>query len=904
MATTSNQSLVTSPRPSLDKGAELKHDLEATAVWLPMLEGGPTPLLERRNVFRHLLTSLTAPLSHNRHAAVIGEAGAGKSALLDKLDEFLQSSDTLITLPLTFQPAASVKHREGDNDNKGVVGLPILIDSLLVAWQAFSEELLDQALDEINAINHQLGIMWDRGDLLRALSLMKLQTDVDALVPSGEFLPRQQLTNAIRSAIPPVKKLHFSAVNQAIRRLVDILQQPWLGVAGQISAPTAAPVRACFDSIEGLIAPEKAYDNPWATLTAFHQWVDGVMTGGERALVMVDDWETHAKDHPTLTNDWLTFLQQSKNQRIQTVLACRAENISQTLAGPILANSQPPVMLPALSPSAEAALLTQHLNEIGEDPMTCHPTVLAKLRQVTGGLPLLTETMATTLANQAKVLEVNELSLEQWLSLGLQTPSDLWEMLFNRVVVAHLPHEGNVLRVMAALRDRLNTLATTTGQLGEGLEPLVTHIHQSQQLGRVFVTSVLHHLTHVGFLAEISTEHEVTELTWANRLAEEVITNKTRWVEADVPCEEKLVYLKKVIPLSIQAGEFDAQRTQEAIALASSDGFAELKPFLENTLTEAAHPAQPLPQRLNAVNCLATLATASCIEVLTELIDDNEATLREYSLRHLKTLAQEHQLSASQGEIICKALLPVLDTPDNALRSLAYQTMASLPLDHASSGMTAVYLKGLADKWPPIRHLAIQQLHHADMNTAMVRHAMIDATQDDDVEVRRQACLNLQRHPHPKAVEALLAVLEHDNNPQLRALAVRLIAQLPGNHTLPTLLTALNWELDTDVQITLVRALRRFPGERIEDLLCQKLFAKKGGKLATPIELQWAIVQTLGDIGQAQTTVNALERLIPITEDPFLLSACQQSLGLIRQRAIAAPSHPGNAILVNSVEFT
>jgi HEAT repeat protein len=864
-----------------------------TAQWLGILEGGATPLHERRDAFRQVLGSLTAPLSHQRHLLILGEGGSGKTSLLDKIADYLSQSPwpTVALLPLNpFLQA------------EGAKPITPVLTAIISSWQHFADTTINQALADINHINEELGIAWDRSDLLRALSLMKLQTDVDALIPSGDYLPQQQLTNAIRSAIPPIKKLHFSAVNTAIRQLVEVLQHPWLAIAGQIIAPNIPVTQAVFDDLEGLASPNPKESYGWQELHNFHQWLGNVLPNSQyRAVFLLDDWELFTNESNTnFSDNWLTFLHSSQPPKtcpIQTITTCRSEFASRRLTQTLITAHQPAIVLHALSPSAEANLIHSKLEQ-QLAPVTIHPDVLAKLHLISGGLPLLTTVLANMMINQLDDQQTHEFTMAMWAGLGLQQVNDLWELLYNRIIIAHLPHEANVLKVLACLKNILPLNGSSA------LDELVTEIHQSQQSGRVFTTSILHSLNKLGLLTINSTNDK---WSWANRFAFDLINEKTRWVEASIGSEERLIYLKKVIPLSVQAGEFDTQRVQEAIALASSEGFAQLTPFLEDVLIDITDKQHPLPQRLNGLNCLATLATPPAISQLIRLIDDINPTVHEYSLRNLALIGRKQQLSTEHAETISKTLIPFLDKPNDQHRLLAYQTISTLPGNHSSAGMTALYLKGLSDSYAPIRQLAIGQLRHSDMSTAVVRQAIIDATQDSNSEVREQACYHLQRHPHPKATEALLNVLEHDDNPTLRSIAVRMITSLPGSHTLPTLLTALNWELDTSVTVTLIRALKHFPNQKVEILLNEKLSSTRhqafDNTVTVPLELQWAIVQTLGDTATTQPTITNLNRILDTSQDDYVKAACQTAIHRIQQR-LKSGINPSSTMTLESAPTT
>ncbi len=862
----------------------------------------------------------------------------GKTALLQALQGYISAHNP--NTPVLWLDSTTIS-----NGNS-------LIDAFTIAWQTTAQALLDRALADINAINDPLGIIWNQTDLLRAITLMKLQTDVDSLAPQGEFLPRQRLANAIRSAIPKVKRLHFSAVNLGIRQLVERLQDPWLQISAQIIHPSIAPTADLFGPTNPITKtddkpapvltdePTLSTSDPshhaprWQAMDTFCHWLDNQLaTTPYRITCLLDNWDTLAKHaEGSLQHAFISFLNILAGTRHHCVATCRSDVLSSAFSGPLIDYFLAPIILPPLNAVAQQKLVHHTLAAQPPTGTTPAPTLtddaLNRVLTIGGGNPHLLIALCRLIAQHAQQRHTTNIDVTTIAALGIESDDDLTETLFSRVLLEHMPHENNVLKTIASLLEFSHALTPFA------LEDMVSRIHLSQQLGRVFVNSVLATLEREQFLTpiyETGPDNSEAYMAVANRSFLAFMRHKTRWVETDLPCDEKLAYLKKVIPLAIQAGEFDANRTREAIAMASSKGFDELKPFLENALVEAITPTNPVAQRLTAMASLTSLGSPTALTTLLTLTEETTTPIiQEYALRHLKTWTQHQHLPPKQTQQVLARLLELLDVTPIEHRRLTYQTIAALPMDHGAKAVVAIYLKGLVDQDDTIRTIAIQQLAHADLNSALVRQAIIDATQDTSDAVREHACRILKHNPHPKVMEALLAVLEHDKSPYLRQLAAQIIGQHPSEQTTQTLLNALTMNLETDIHIAIVRSLRHHPVAMVEPVLHQsfqtawrrrRTQAQHSGLHTpntgnTPDELLWAYCQTFKEMAHQGETLATLKHALQQAEqhnnDAILITALQSTVHTIQSRLTsghtatpllpqAAEEAPPNAIATTAI---
>ncbi len=177
------------------------------------------PLEDRKKDIRQLVKLLNLSKTGQAKSLLItGDPGIGKTALVDTFCDLIRRGIYCRIIDLRGIPLESPEQ---------------LYVEFIDAFQREADAILDEALEAVNEINAELGIEWDRQDLVRSIALVKLQESIGG----KDAITQERLAKAIKSSIPTVKKLKFSAVNENIERLVSIIVNPWLLVATNLLNP-------------------------------------------------------------------------------------------------------------------------------------------------------------------------------------------------------------------------------------------------------------------------------------------------------------------------------------------------------------------------------------------------------------------------------------------------------------------------------------------------------------------------------------------------------------------------------------------------------------------------------------------------------------------------------------------
>jgi len=884
-------------------------------------------LVDRVPALQQLLQSLQQPATS---ALLLGEQGIGKTALLDSAIVYLQktaSSYWVVQLPVVTQALQSPLQ---------------LLQALVMGWRNAAQQRLDQGLADANALLEPLGLRWQQEELIRAVTLMRLQWDMDQLGSAVDVLPRQRLANAIRSAMPFSKRVHFSSVNLGVKQLVERLTDPWLAVAVQWVQPVVPEIMDAIALVEPHLLEsqpateataaltqessleEESYlpierlpeassqslrsaDEALVTVLEAFKWVNNQLkplqgnTRSQAVVVSVDSLEGLAS---------LPVVQrQAVQQTLQKLLtesnhhwwlACRSESLSQAMAGPLLQQCGTLVTLEPLSQRQQRRWFTQALSQ---KQLAWEDAALERLEASTQGNPFWLST-ATHVVMERLTATASPMCTLAWVvSLGIDEPMDWLETAWARTLMTLQPLQATLDEGVTwnPLQDVADVLEYTR-PFAEGYTWTETDwLHSAvgpDSAKRRLAVGVMAALVQFGFIAvEESLANGgsggLVKYRWQSDIHRHFLQEKTRWVRADLPNDAKLAYLQKIIPLSAQAGELDGPRVGELLALGahsmSEDDLQALYQTLEKALLQASRHPQ-VNQRLMALDGLARLASPLALEALQNAFSDTEATVREYALRYWASVLNGPLPALSlqpDSQTVLTALLaslaPCLDDPESRVRWWGYALARQLAMLQSSAPLMAVFLKGAFDQCPSVRRLAVQQLGDADAHSAQVRQTLMTLAQTDaDATIRYEACKSLQRQPHPKVLETLLGVLEHDGTSRNRSLAVQLLSQYQDPLIAETFRNALMSQDDMfseDVRLTLIRALRLFPGEATEAAL-QALFANP--KLSP--ELSWAVIRTFHEIAQTPETLSLLKNYFATTKDATLKMACMSASQAITDR--------------------
>lgn len=825
------------------------------------------------------------------HVLLTGESGMGKSALMDALNQRAtqqrqqieqQWVDGIIQQK-SLPPLSYTLKLNLLNVHDTLSTLRTLNQGLMT----LAEDILATGLQQANTLNKQIGVHWTEDDLLKAIGLIKLQEEVDQATEPGMYIPKERIANALKSAMPVIKRFHFSSVNHCIKQLVQQLQDPWLYAASQLLTPTNPRLAAALKiHTPDMDAPNSEQILHQISLwNARTQWLHQTLPSAEpRIHIFIDHWEHLLKwekeEQHLFYNTLQPWLQQNKPQGIHTLISCRSEAISQALPTHILNQIYRTCIVPRLSYRTHKRFI---LELFQKHPVHINSDATDQFIDLTSGNPYWTTMLSRYIGDRLLATGQEELT-EAWVqSLGLTSAHDVLETTITQIKLSNMPYEADALRIMASVIRYA------------GLEPfeparMAQAIHHDQNLSLDRVNTVLNQMLDYGLLCSSQSEPRMPETSQVNgRIVQDYILETCRWIDTELTVDAQIRYLKKIIPLSVQSGELNRDKTQEVIALSTSTGQQELIQFLEETFTEhLSHPAEKV--RTTALNNLAMLHTQTSLEGILSKLHDPSPTVQECALRSITYLC-EKTTAPDWLEQITQNLLPKLDEENTTIRSLAYHTLSNLPINHHSQQLTAVYLKALADHEQPIRELAMKQLKHADQQSAWVRHATLDALYDSSDDIRHQACMNLQHNSHPKVLEALGDVLESDTNPTIRALAAKMLAKQGTTQQRERLIKTLNKDLDDNVQVTILRALQHFPDLETEQFIIEFTDHILNNH-PSPNTLLWASVQTLSHIAQHPASAKLIQNILERSHSPIVTTAAESALLGIQSRLSSSASTP------------
>lgn len=189
----------------------------------------------RKRDLRQLVKWLNmAKSGQSRAVLVTGDKGIGKSALLNAFGDLAQKHFYCRVLNLhgiTFDSPET------------------LYLGILEKLQDEANAILDDALVSVNKITRDLGLYWDREDLIRAIGLVKAQESGGSQEPLND----EQLVKAIRRSVPAIQKMKFS-INDSVEKLVGIIVNPWLAIATSLLNlnPTSPQIQEAMELLNTL----------------------------------------------------------------------------------------------------------------------------------------------------------------------------------------------------------------------------------------------------------------------------------------------------------------------------------------------------------------------------------------------------------------------------------------------------------------------------------------------------------------------------------------------------------------------------------------------------------------------------------------------------------------------------
>jgi HEAT repeat protein len=618
-----------------------------------------------------------------------------------------------------------------------------------------------------------------------------------------------------------------------------------------------------------------------AIFDSINQIIGSVDTG---LLLVLDEWEriggleAALEDRQALKAffaDWLVQLTERKNSHFMLVMTARTENESYTVGGTIYNQFRTKLLLDPLNENVcrKWARTTFQGLELTD-------SVQEKLFALSEGHPYWQLKLHHYIKERVSSNRVSIIDDAFFEKLGIETVEDIPELAFTRLKLMFLNDEDTLFKAIAALINRFGETSFSATQA-------IRELCASQGFQESYVFEVLRALFWHDFIrpldkngAKSGAADPVYRI--ANRRDLEFLQEKTRSIEAEISTEEKLTYLKRIIPLSIQSGDLDREKTMEILSLGDAMGHPEIVTFLEELFLDALHDEQAMV-RVTALNNIALIDSPRSRSALFAAMRDEHSMVREYAAKNLEILS-ERELSRKHGspvlaEQIIETMLNGLDDESELVRSRIYSVLSQC---RHHRDLSSVFLKGLSDSCQSVRVLSTRTLAETPVESPQVFTGLLDAVTDPAPEVRRYACLGLQKYPISEAIEAIVRVLKQDENPALRALAADSLSHMEDSRAFPALVTALRSAENTeDVKLAVVRALGKRQDPQTEAVLVEALM--QANSEAMPVFV-WASVRSLGQVGGSPRALDLLSELRHRVGNPIILSAMDMAQRKIQER--------------------
>jgi HEAT repeat protein/Cdc6-like AAA superfamily ATPase len=607
-------------------------------------------------------------------------------------------------------------------------------------------------------------------------------------------------------------------------------------------------------------------------------------------LVVLDEWDRiQGKPAQQALKEFLAELLhqilEQKSYHFMMVMTARSNGESYTLGGPLYNHFRTKLLLDALPDSACRKLLRQPLKAIGVD---VDEEVHRQAYVLSKGNPFWHLKMAQYIAERAENNRLRHVDMSFYEKLGVDKVENIPELAYTRLKLTFLNDEESLHKVIAALIKLFGERPFSANQA-------IKEISTSQGFTDGYVFEVLRALYRHDFIREAAitpltpqdSADPQAEMPRRNRRPDphyvihsryilEFLQDKTRAIETDISTDEKLMYLKKIIPLSVKSGELDREKTMEVLALSDAMNRPEVVEFLEETFLENLKDDKPVV-RVTALNNVALLDSQRAREALFRSMQDEDSMVREYAARNLALLAQKTHDQGLNTRILETMALAV-DDESEAVRAQVYGTLAKY---RWHPDVVNLFVKGAADACDSVRLTSIQALSEVQTESPYVVNSLLDALDDPLPDVRRYACIGLQKYPGPEVIEALVRLLQSDADSSIRALAADALSRMEEGKAFKALVHALRHEPSEEVKLAVARALGKRRGWETEEILLEAL--QNVNPEAMPV-FSWACIRSLGQVGGTERSLSMLNNLKQRLTNTILLSAIELATRKIYNR--------------------
>jgi len=592
-------------------------------------------------------------------------------------------------------------------------------------------------------------------------------------------------------------------------------------------------------------------------------------------LIVLDEWD-RIQDAPRM-NDLKEFFSElvlqvteQKNYHFMIVMTSRTEGESYTLGGTLYNHFRTKLLLDTLHESACRKLARSLFKDSGAE---MDEDVQHRLYELSRGNPFWHLKIADYMKERVESNRVRHVDPEFFEKLGIDHTRNLFELAFTRLKLTFLNDEESLYKIIAALLKHFAEEPFTANQA-------IKEISNAQGFTDGYVFEVLRALYRHDFIrllgaspTEQAAVRRLTQQSGArdpfyimqSRFSLEFLQEKTRMIETDISTDEKIMFLKKIIPLSIKSGDLDREKTMEVLALGDAMGNAEIVNFLEEVFVDALNDAKPVV-RVTALNNMALIDTHGAHEAMFTALRDTDEMVREYAARNLAVIAQKAHDPNLANRIIDK-MLEVIDDESDAVRAQIYSTLTKYRLHR---DLTSVFIKGASDSSDGVRMISVRNLSELEIQTPYVFNCLLEAMKDSVSEVRRSACIGLQRYSGNEAIDAIVKMLQKDSDIGIRSLAADSLSSMDDNKAFVALVAALRKEAAEDVKLAVVRALGKRRGWQTEAVLQE---AMQSADYENMPVFTWACIRSLGQVGGTERSRSILLDLRKKISNTIILSA-------------------------------
>jgi HEAT repeat protein/Cdc6-like AAA superfamily ATPase len=601
-------------------------------------------------------------------------------------------------------------------------------------------------------------------------------------------------------------------------------------------------------------------------------------------LIVLDEWDRLCLLDASMEErnavkdfyiEWLTQLTERKNSHLMLAMTVRTSGESYSLGGTIYNQFRTKLLLDPLNEST-----CRKWNKSVFKNVTVDDSVQEKIYLLSEGSPywqlkIYNHMLERVQSNQITV--VDEAFFEK---LGIDCAASILELSFTRLKLMFLNNEEVFLKAIAALINHFGERPFTATQA-------ILELSTSQNFKESFVFEVLRTLFWHDFLRQEDGSNGKSgskdpHYYITSRQDLSFLKSKTEAVETEISTSEKLVYLKRIIPLSIKSGDLNREKTMEILTLGEAMDHPEIVTFLEELFLEALQDERSVV-RVTALNNIALIDSPRARNALFTSMHDSEEMVREYAANNLEALC-DRELARKNGspalaEQIIDVMIECLDDDSDQVRSRIYAVLSKC---HSHRDLSTVFIKGLTDSSPAVRLISTRTLAEIPVESAQVFSALLSAVNDSNPDIRRYACLGLQKYPISEAIEAIMRLLKSDENSSIRALSADCLSRMEDSRAFPALVSALrNEENIEDVKLAVVRALGKRHDPRTEAVLIEALMQADSD--AMPVFV-WASVRSLGQVGGRPRSIELLRELRNRADNPIIVSAIDMAQHKIKGR--------------------